>query len=396
MLTSLALILIFGLLFSKLFKHINLPELIGMILAGIIIGPFFLEWLSDDIMELAPSLRQIALVIILTRAGLSLKISDIKSVGRPAALLSFLPALFEILGTVLIAPVFFNINRLEALLLGCVLAAVSPAIIVPRMLALKEKGYGAKNRIPELITLASSLDDIFVIVLFTTALNLVSKDNVNLHTLYAIPTSILLGAGVGIALGIGFLFLYGYFELPTTTNLIVLMSAFFLCLQIETLFTGVIGFSGLLAIMCTGITINYYSPDLANELGRPLESLWTVASIWLFVLVGASLNIAVIPSYGFFAVLLVAFGILCRWTGVSASLAKTKFKPKEKLFITYSYIPKATVQAAIGGIPLALGLPCGELILTVSILAILITAPLGATLMDRNYFRLLNRVNIEQ
>lgn len=391
MVTSLAFIFIFGLLFGNMFKQFNLPALIGMILAGILIGPYFLEWLSEDMISLAPELRQIALVIILTRAGLSLNLKDIRKVGRPAALLSFLPALFEIIGITFLAPIIFDINTYEAMLLACVLAAVSPAIIVPKMLELKKMGFGKKRRIPDMITLAASLDDIFVIVLFTTALSLVSKEEVNYQAFFSVPSSIILGIGVGVVLGIGFLIFDDLFDLSHVNKIIVMMAAFFLCLKVETFFTGIMGFSSLLAIMCVGITINFYAPKIAKDLAKSFESLWGAASIWLFVLVGASLNIAIISNYALLAIVLVFIGILCRWLGVTASLMKTPFHPNEKLFITYSYIPKATVQAAIGGIPLGLGLPCGELVLTVSILAILITAPLGATLMDRNAETLLRK-----
>lgn len=395
MLTSLALIFIFGLLFGRAFKDLKLPSLIGMMIAGIIIEPYFLEWLSDDIMDMAPALRQIALVIILTRAGLSLDLRNFKSIGRPTLLLIFLPALLEILGIFYLAPILFDITSLEALLLGCVIAAVSPAVIVPRMLALKEKGYGQKRRIPEMITLASSMDDIFVIVLFTTVLNLATKGDITSGAFYTVPTSILLGGGFGVLVGIGFLIFIDMFDLSHLNRILVLMSMFFLCLQIESLFTGVIGFSGLLSVMTAGITIRAKAPKIARSLADTFEELWNVSSIWLFVLVGASLNISIISGYGFWSLLVIIVGLLCRSVGVFLSLIKTKFTSNEKQFIVYSYLPKATVQAAIGGIPLAAGLPCGELILTVSIISILVTAPLGAFLIDRNGPTLLRRITKE-
>lgn len=392
MITSLALIFLTGMIMGSIFQRLQLPSIIGMLVAGILIGPYGFNLLTADILTLAPQLRQIALVIILTRAGLSLNLSDIKSVGRPAAFLSFLPATFEIIGITYIAPFLFKISTIEAFLLACVLAAVSPAVIVPRMLDLKERGFGQKRRIPELITLAASLDDIFVIVLFTSALNLVNQNNIGFHTITSVISSLILGVLSGILLGLFFLWITKFFQINYSYKIILLLSIFFLTLYLETYATGAIGFSALLSIMCTGITINYKSPTTAKSFSHTFEQLWQGASILLFVLVGSSLNIGVIGSYGYLSLILVAIGILCRFGGVCTSLIDTPFHKKEKLFITYSYIPKATVQAAIGGIPLAMGLDCGELILTISILSVLITAPLGAILIDRNYRKLLPRV----
>lgn len=392
MVTSLAIIFISGIIFSLICKKIKLPELIGMIIAGIIIGPYCLGWLSSDILNISPQLRQISLVIILTRAGLSLNIKDLKSVGRPALLLCFVPALFEIIGITYLAPKFFSLSYLEAFLLACVVAAVSPAIIVPRMLALKENGYGRKKNIPEMITMAASLDDILVIILFTSGLSLLEAGTFNVATLIDLPVSILLGILVGWLSSITYCFVSFYLKFSESQKVISLFSLFFLLLQLESSLSTYIAFSGLLAIMCCGIFINYYTPKLASSLSMSFNKLWDGAQIWLFVLVGACLNITSLGFTALLALLLIAIGLCFRIGGVFTSLIDTPFDNKEKLFISYSYLPKATVQAAIGSIPLSLGLACGELIQIISIVAILFTAPIGAYLMDSSYDKLLRRM----
>lgn len=392
MVTSLALIFTFGIVGSLICKKIKIPELIGMILAGILIGPFCLGWLSPEILNISSSLRQIALVIILTRAGLSLNIRDLKSVGRPALLLCFLPALFEIAGITYLAPKLFGLSTLESFLLACVVAAVSPAIIVPRMLALQESGYGTKKNIPGMITLAASLDDILVIILFSSALSLLDAGSFNLSTLIDLPVSIFLGIIVGWLSCIFYCFITKYLKFTENQKVISLISLFFLLLQLETSLNDKIAFSGLLAIMCCGIFINYYTPKAALNLSASFNKLWDGAQIWLFVLVGACLNISSLGLTAILALILIFFGLCFRMAGVFSSLIDTPFDTKEKLFISYSYLPKATVQAAIGGIPLSLGLACGELIQTISIVAILFTAPVGAFLMDKFYDQLLRRM----
>lgn len=392
MVTSIALTFIFGIMFSLICKKIKLPELVGMIFAGILIGPYCLNLLSPDLLNISSGLRQISLVIILTRAGLSLNILDLKSVGRPALLLCFIPALFEIVGITYLAPKFFPLSSLEAFLLGCVVAAVSPAIIVPRMLALKENGYGMKKNIPGMITLAASLDDILVIILFSSALTLLDAGSFDLSTFINLPVSIILGILVGWLSCIAYCYVSFYLKFSDSQKVISLFSMFFLLLQLEANLDGKIAFSGLLSIMCCGIFINYYTPKAAGKLSLAFNKLWDGAQIWLFVLVGASLNITNLGFTAVLALLLIVFALSFRMAGVFTSLIDTPFDTKEKLFISYSYLPKATVQAAIGGIPLSLGLACGELIQTISIVAILFTAPVGAFLMDKFYDKLLRRM----
>lgn len=392
MLSSLALIFISGISFSLICKKIKIPELVGMILAGILIGPFLLNWLSPDILDISPHLRQISLVIILTRAGLSLNLGDLKSVGRPAMLLCFLPAIFEIIGIAYFSTLFFNLSLLEGFLLGCVVAAVSPAIIVPRMLALKENGYGMKKNIPGMITLAASLDDILVIILFTSALSLVESGSFQLASLIDLPVSILLGFLIGWISSIAYCFIVHLFKCSDNQKVMLLLSLFFLLLQLETSLDETVAFSGLLAIMCCGIFINHYTPKSAHRLSAAFNKLWDGAQIWLFVLVGASLNMTSLGFTVILALILITIGLCFRMAGVFTSLLDTPFDNKEKLFITYSYLPKATVQAAIGGIPLSMGLACGDLIQAIAIVAILFTAPIGAYLMDHFYDKLLRRM----
>lgn len=392
MVTSLGLIFILGIALSLLCKKFNIPELVGMIVAGIIIGPYCLDWLSIEILDISPNLREIALVIILTRAGLSLDIRELKTVGRPALLLCFVPALFEIVGITYLAPKLFNISSLEGFLLGCVVAAVSPAIIVPRMLNLKDKGYGTKKNIPGMITLAASIDDILVIILFTSTVTLLEAGNFSTSTLLDLPISVGLALLVGWLSSILYCFIVHYFKCSDSQKVLSLLSMFFLFLYLEDFLVGKISFSGLFAIMCCAIFINYYTPKSATRLAASFNKLWDGAQIWLFVLVGASLQFTNIGSTLFLSLIAVMFGLVFRIAGVFTSLIDTPFDNKEKLFISYSYLPKATVQAAIGGIPLSLGLACGELVQSVSIMAILFTAPLGAYLMDNNYDKLLRRM----
>lgn len=392
MLTSLTLIFISGLSASWICKKIKLPELIGMIIVGIIIGPYALDYLDDKILLISPDLRQIALIVILSRAGLNLCLKDFKGVGRTTSLLCFLPALLEIIGTCYLAPKFFSMTYIEAFLLGCTIAAVSPAIIIPRMLAIKEKGYGAKNNIPDIVTLCSSLDDIIVIILFSTALTYVETGVFNYSMVYTFPLSILFGIFIGCIVSIVYCFYLRLFSPKDSHSLIVLLSIYFLLLKCEDLLSGYIPFSALLAILSSTIFMNHYTPKLSQRLSESFEKLWDCSQIWLFVLVGASLNISSIKSIIIPSIVLITLCQVFRFSGVFLSLIDSEFNQKEKLFFSFSYIPKATVQAAIGSIPLNLGLPCGELILGISIISILYTAPIGAILIDKYYDKLLRRM----
>lgn len=394
MLFSFAIIFIGAYLFGSLFNRIKLPEIIGYIVCGIIIGPFCLSLLSDDLLEIAPILRQLSLVIILARAGLSLDIKELKGLGRPALLLCILPAICEIFGITILAPIFFPLNYSESFLLGCVIAAVSPAIIVPRMLYLKEHRYGAQGKIPELITFAASLDDIFVIVAFAGALEWVKTGTFNSQLLINIPLSIINGIILGVVVGIIICFLFSNYILALIQQVIILLSVLFIFLYLEDFFAHIIPISALLSIMCCGITINYKAPSISKSLGLLLKDLWIPAQIWLFVLVGALLDLSLLVVVGIMGILLIFIGLVFRSFGVGMSLCNTSFVFREKLFIFVSYLPKATVQAAIGSVALNYGLNCGEFVQTLSVVAIVVTAPLGAILMDYLYPILLKKDKI--
>lgn len=385
MLTSMGIIIIFGLLGSFLFKKIKLPGLIGMIIAGIIIGPSVCNLLGDSILMLSPDLRKLALVVILTRAGLSLKIDDLKKVGRPALLLCFVPASVEILAVTFVAPLFLGINHIDAAIMGCVLAAVSPAVVVPRMIKMMEEGYGKKNNIPQMIMAGASVDDIYVIVLFTSLTTLAVSGQFNATQILDVPISIVGGILLGIAVGLVLLFLFKYLKTRASVKLLIVLSVSLLVLEIETLLQDYVAISALLAIMSMGIVIKQKNPNLAEELSQKYNKLWVAAEIILFVLVGASVNLLYVKVAGLVSIAIVVIGLCVRMIGVWLSVVGTKLDKKERLFSMVAYTPKATVQAAIGGIPLAMGLASGEAILTIAVLAILITAPFGAIFIDKMY-----------
>lgn len=389
MLTSLALIFLLGLILGSLFSRMKLPSLLGMLFTGIILGPYALNLLDPSILSISADLRQLALVIILTRAGLALNINDLKKVGRPALLMCFVPALFEIIAIVLIAPKLLGLSLLDAAILGTVIAAVSPAVIVPRMLKLMEEGYGLKNSIPQLIMAGASVDDIFVIVLFTSFTSLTAGGNFSPTTLFQIPVSIVLGIVIGIISGLGLIFLFKRFHIRDSAKVIILLSVSFLLIALEHTLEGIIPISGLLAIMSIGATLFQRYTPLAKRLSHKFSKLWVGAEILLFVLVGATVDINYAIASGSATLLVILVAICFRMLGVFISLLKTTLSMKERLFCTIAYCPKATVQAAIGSIPLSMGLGCGQIVLTVAILAILITAPLGALGIDLTYKKLL-------
>ncbi len=388
-LTSLAIIFLSALLLGNLFRKIKLPPLIGMLLIGIVLGPYVLNLISPNILNISSDLRQLALIIILTRAGLSLKLNDLKKVGRPAILLCFLPATFEIIGYIVFAPLILNLSIQESALMGAVMGAVSPAVVVPRMIQLKEKGYGTNKNIPQMIIAGASCDDVFVIVLFTALLTTVNGGNFNLNILWQIPVSIVLGVILGVFCGWLFSLFFKHFKIRDTIKIIILLSISFLLVALENLIKEYVPFSGLLAIISMGIMFNMKSEEKAKKLLVKYEKLWVVAEIMLFVLVGAEVNI----SYSFSnvgSIIIILFcALMFRIIGVFICLIKTPLTFKERLFCAIAYIPKATVQAAIGAIPLSLGLECGPVILTCAVLAILITAPLGAIATDLTYKKLL-------
>lgn len=387
--TSIAIILLSSLLLGNLFKKLRLPSLIGMLLVGIILGPYVLNLISIDILNISNDLRQFALIIILTRAGLSLKVDNLKKVGRAAILLCFLPATFEIVGYMLFAPLILGLTILESALMGTVMGAVSPAIVIPCMLNLQEKGYGEKKAIPQMIMAGASCDDIFVIVLFTALLTSFGSGNFNFNIIWQIPVSIILGISVGMLVGWVFSTCFKHFYIRNTVKIIIMLSFSFLLVSLENLIKTKVPFSGLLAIISFSMMINIKQEELAKELSNRYEKLWVFAEIILFVLVGASINISYALTYGVSVIIVLFSALVFRMIGVFVCLFKTSLNFKEKLFCAIAYIPKATVQAAIGAIPLSIGLECGEMILTCAVLAILITAPLGAFATNLLYKKLL-------
>lgn len=391
MLTSLALILLCGLLLGSLFQKFKLPSLIGMLITGILLGPSVLNILSPEILLISPDLREIALVIILTRAGLSLDLSDLKKVGRPAILMSFIPACFEMLGTIFIAPKLLNISLLDAALLAAVVASASPAVIVPRMLKLMETGYGAQKKIPQMILAGDSVDDIFNIVVFTSLLSVSNGENVSFVQFATIPISIFTGIIAGIGIGFLITYLFKKIHIRDSGKVIVVLGISFLLVSLEDFLENRIPFSGLLTVMVIGIVLLKKIEPVAHRLSTKFSKLWVGAEILLFVLVGASVNISYASKAGIQTILLLILVLLIRGIGILICLIRTNLNWKERLFCVFTGIPKATVQAAIGGIPLAMGLVSGELILSVAVIAILFTAPLGAFILDNSYKKLLEK-----
>lgn len=389
MLTSLALIFLVGMSLGWLVTRLRLPSLLGMLLTGILLGPYVLNLLDDSILGISADLRQLALIIILTRAGLSLNIEDLKKVGRPAVLLCFVPACFEMVGMIVLAPRLLGLSVLDAAILGAVIAAVSPAVIVPKMLRLMELGYGARNSIPQMLLAGASVDDVFVIVMFTAFTGLAQGGTVSPTTFVQIPVSIVTGIAVGLAAGIAFGAVYRRIHVRDSVKVVVLLSLSFLFVALENAVKGIVPFSGLLAVMNCGIAINCRRPELASRLSGKYNRLWVAAEVLLFVLVGATVDISYAAAAGAAAVLAVLGALVFRMVGVFVCVLGTKLSRKERLFCMLAYTPKATVQAAIGSVPLSLGLGCGQIVLTVAVVAILLTAPLGAFAIDLTYRRLL-------
>lgn len=391
MLTSLALIWICGLSLGSIFKKIKLPGLLGMLLTGIILGPFVLNWLSPEILAISPDLREFALVIILIRAGLSLDLSDLKAIGRPAILMSFIPACFEMLGTILIAPRLFDIPLLDAAIMAAVISSASPAVIVPRMLNLMETGYGTNKKIPQMVLAGDSVDDVFNILVFTSLIGLASGDSVSVIRFLDVPISILTGIVVGILVGFFLAFLFKKIALSTPSQILMMLSASFLLVELENLLEGTIAFSGLLAVMVAGIVLFEKIETIAKEISGGLSKLWIAAEVLLFALVGSTVDVSYIPIAGIKTIFLLISVFLIRGIGILLCLVKTNLNWKERLFCIFTGFPKATVQAALGGIPLAMGLPNGELILAVAVIAILFSAPVGAFMLDISYKKLLTK-----
>ncbi|MGO5052420.1 cation:proton antiporter domain-containing protein [Lachnospiraceae bacterium LCP25S3_G4] len=391
MLTSLALIFLLGLMLGAIFQKLKLPSLMGMILTGMILSPYALALLDDSILSISGDLRQLALVIILTRAGLTLNIRELTKVGRPAILMCFVPACFEILGVVLIAPRVLGISIIEAGIMGSVIAAVSPAIIVPRMIKLMEEGYGRTHSIPQLLLAGASVDDVFVIVLFTAFTSLQTGGKVSIGKFLQIPVSIVVGVIVGIVVAGLLIKLFETIHMRDSVKVLIVLSASFLLIELEHRLEGVVPMSGLLAIMSVGAFLNQKYDVLAGRLAIKYNQLWVGAEILLFVLVGATVDLQYAFRAGVAAITIVIGALIIRMVGVSICLIRTKITKKERIFCMLAYTPKATVQAAIGGVPLAMGLACGQQVLTIAVLAILITAPFGAICIDRSYERLLTK-----
>ena len=395
MLTSLALIFLVGLAMAAVCQQLKLPRIIGMLLTGIVLGPYVLNWLDPSILAISSELRKMALLIILLKAGLSLNIEDLKKVGRPAILMSCLPAGFEILGYVLFAPWFLGISRTEAAVMGAVLAAVSPAIVVPRMVQLIEQNYGTEKKIPQLILAGASCDDIFVIVLFTTFANMAQGGQADVLDFVNIPVSILLGILLGAVTGF---LLAAFFEtayahrhcVRNSMKVVIVLGVSFLLVAVEEWCKDFVSISGLLAVVSMACVLKIRSTAFVSKrLSEKFGKLWIAAEVILFVLVGAAVDIRYTLSAGGAALALIFVALIFRSIGVFLCLIKTNLNRKERLFCVISYLPKATVQAAIGSVPLAMGLPCGKMVLSVAVLAILITAPLGALGIDSSYRKLL-------
>lgn len=393
MLANIGIILLAGLIGAKLFEKIKLAPLIGMLLAGVLISPNLLGLIRGDITNLSKDLRQIALVVILTRAGLSLSFERLKEVGLPAILMAFVPASLEMIGLSFFAKVIFNLPLIDAALLGSVLAAVSPAIVVPRMIRLIDQGYGKDKKIPEIILAGSSLDDVYTIVFFTVFLNLKLGSSPSFLSFLDIPLSILTGLGLGILIAYGINFIYKNLRLSIIYKAIILVSISFFILSLEEIISTYLAFSGLVSIIALAMTIKRLDPKLADDLLKIYGSLWEVFEIFLFVLVGITVDLSIIRKELFPALLLISLGLIFRMLGVSLALIPSKLDKKEKLFTSLAYLPKATVQAAIGPVALAYGLDSGKLILAISVVSILYTAPLGAILTDKTYKNLLNKSN---
>lgn len=389
MLLSISLILIVGMSMGYICSKLKLPSLIGMLVTGIILGPYVLNLLDSSILGISADLRKIALIIILTRAGFGLDLSGLKKLGRPAILMCFVPATFELIGMIIIAPKLMGISVLEAAIMGSVLAAVSPAVVVPRMVKLMDEGYGVKEGIPQLILAGASVDDVYVIVLFSTFTGMIQGENASILNFINIPVLIFLGILIGLLIGYLMAYLFKKVHIRDTSKVLIILSVSFLLVVIEDSLTTSITFSGLIAIMFIGIGIQKKREIVAKRLSIKYSKLWVAAEIFLFVLVGATVNINYLGKVGIKALIVILVALMFRMVGVFFSLLGTSIKPKEKLFTMMAYTPKATVQAAIGGIPLALGLACGDTVLTVAVLAIVLTAPLGAFAIDSTYKKLL-------
>ena len=391
MLLSISLILILGMFMGWICQKIKLPSLLGMLITGIVLGPYVLNLLDDSILGISAELRKIALIIILTRAGLGLDLSGLKKIGRPAVLMCFVPASFELIGMILLAPKLMGLTVLEAAIMGAVLAAVSPAVVVPRMVKLMDEGYGVNEGIPQLILAGASVDDVYVIVLFSTFVGMMQGEGASILKFVNIPVSIFWGIAIGLLLGVLLAYFFKKVHIRDTSKVLIILSISFLLVVIEDKLTTAITFSSLIAVMFIGIGLQKKREAVAERLSVKYGKLWVAAEVFLFVLVGATVNIEYLGKVGAKAFVVIIGALIFRMFGVFVFLLGTGLKRKERLFAMVAYTPKATVQAAIGGIPLALGFACGDTVLTMAVLAIVLTAPLGAFAIDLSYKKLLNK-----
>lgn len=391
MLLSIALILLVGMSMGWLCRKMKLPGLLGMLATGIVLGPYVLDLLDPSILRISAELRKIALIIILTRAGLGLDLSGLKKIGRPAVLMCFVPASFELFGMLLLAPKLMGLSILEAAVMGAVLAAVSPAVVVPRMVKLMDEGYGVKEGIPQLILAGASVDDVYVIVLFSTFTGMMQGTGASAIRFINIPVSILLGIAIGLGIGVLLAYFFQKIHMRDTSKVLIILSISFLLVVLEDYLATPITFSALIAVMFIGIGLQRKREVVAKRLSAKYGKLWVAAEVFLFVLVGATVNIGYVGKVGIKALIVIAGALVFRMLGVLVCLLGSEIKGKERMFTMLAYTPKATVQAAIGGIPLALGFACGESVLAVSVLAIVLTAPLGAFAIDLTYKKFLKK-----
>lgn len=391
MLKSIALIMLIGMSAGWVCRKVKLPGLLGMLFTGIILGPYVLNLLDSSILLVSADIRKIALVIILTRAGLTLNLEDLKKVGRPAFLMCFVPATFEMIGMIILAPRLPSVSLIEAAVIGAVVAAVSPAVVVPKMIKLMEDGYGTKQGIPQLILAGASVDDVYVIVMFTAFTSLAQGGNVSVMSFVNIPVSIMFGIIIGIIIGKALAVVWKKLHIRDTVKAAIFLSVALLLVDIEASLNTPITFASLISVMFIGIALKKDRPEVAFRLSQKYNKMWVWAEVMLFVLVGATVDIGYVAYAGVSSIVIIIGALIFRMAGVALCMAGTKLKLKERVFCMLAYTPKATVQAAIGGVPLSMGLACGNTVLTVAVLAIIITAPLGAFAIDMTYRKLLKK-----
>lgn len=391
MLKSIALIMLIGMSAGWVCRKVKLPGLLGMLFTGIILGPYVFNLLDSSILLVSADIRKIALVIILTRAGLTLNLEDLKKVGRPAFLMCFVPATFEMLGMIILAPRLLSVSLIEAAVIGAVVAAVSPAVVVPKMIKLMEDGYGTKQGIPQLILAGASVDDVYVIVMFTAFTSLAQGGNVSVMSFVNIPVSIMFGIIIGIIIGKALAVVWKKLHIRDTVKAAIFLSVALLLVDIEASLNTPITFASLISVMFIGIALKKDRPEVAFRLSQKYNKMWVWAEVMLFVLVGATVDIGYVAYAGVSSIVIIIGALIFRMAGVALCMAGTKLKLKERVFCMLAYTPKATVQAAIGGVPLSMGLACGNTVLIVAVLAIIITAPLGAFAIDMTYRKLLKK-----